>query len=97
MRTFPQCDSTGVKQSQHGRKSGGSALKKEANWIPFIQVRVNKLYIIVFSEQPDSFGFLRVMKSAVVQLNKVHLLKYVLKHKFKVFVCFVFMLLLTSA
>ncbi|XP_044023592.1 uncharacterized protein si:ch73-242m19.1 isoform X2 [Siniperca chuatsi] len=39
MKTFPQYDGTEVKQSQWGRKSACLALKKEANWIPFIQVK----------------------------------------------------------
>ncbi|XP_070834688.1 putative uncharacterized protein C6orf183 [Chaetodon trifascialis] len=37
MRSFPQYDSTEVKQSQWGRRSASLALRKEANWIPFIQ------------------------------------------------------------
>ncbi|KAI3367519.1 hypothetical protein L3Q82_026373, partial [Scortum barcoo] len=39
MKTFPQYDGTEVKHSQWGRKSSSSALRKEANWIPFIQVK----------------------------------------------------------
>ncbi|XP_045918386.1 uncharacterized protein si:ch73-242m19.1 isoform X3 [Micropterus dolomieu] len=39
MKTFPQYDGTEVKQSQWGRKSASLALKKVANWIPFIQVK----------------------------------------------------------
>nr|XP_019953456.1 PREDICTED: putative uncharacterized protein C6orf183 [Paralichthys olivaceus] len=38
MKTFPQYDGTEVKGSQWGRKSASAALRKEANWIPFIQV-----------------------------------------------------------
>ncbi|XP_059209492.1 putative uncharacterized protein C6orf183 [Centropristis striata] len=37
-KTFPQYDGTEVRQSQWGRKSG-CALRKEANWIPFNQVK----------------------------------------------------------
>ncbi|KAG7510523.1 hypothetical protein JOB18_024247 [Solea senegalensis] len=39
MRTFPWYDSAEVEESQWGRKSGNMALRKEANWIPFIQVK----------------------------------------------------------
>ncbi|XP_062296819.1 uncharacterized protein si:ch73-242m19.1 [Scomber scombrus] len=39
MKTFPQYDCTDVKESQWGRKSASMALKKEASWIPFIQVK----------------------------------------------------------
>uniref|UniRef100_UPI0037E99645 uncharacterized protein n=1 Tax=Semicossyphus pulcher TaxID=241346 RepID=UPI0037E99645 len=39
MKTFPQYDGSEVKRSQWGRKSPSQALKKEANWIPFIQVK----------------------------------------------------------
>ncbi|CAJ1073323.1 uncharacterized protein si:ch73-242m19.1 isoform X2 [Xyrichtys novacula] len=39
MRTFPHYDCSEVKQSQWGRKSASQALRKEANWIPFIQVK----------------------------------------------------------
>eukprot|EP00064_Thunnus_orientalis_P010332 superscaffoldBa00001395_g10358 len=39
MKTFPQYDGTDVKESQWGRKSASMALKKEASWIPFIQVK----------------------------------------------------------
>ncbi|XP_050923207.1 putative uncharacterized protein C6orf183 [Lates calcarifer] len=39
MKTFPQYDGTEVKESQWGRKSASMALRKEANWIPFIQVK----------------------------------------------------------
>ncbi|XP_041809938.1 putative uncharacterized protein C6orf183 [Chelmon rostratus] len=39
MRTFPAYDGTEVKQSQWGRKTAGLALKKEASWPPFIQVK----------------------------------------------------------
>ncbi|KAM3594364.1 uncharacterized protein V6R79_006445 [Siganus canaliculatus] len=39
MKTFPQYDGTEVKQSHWGRKKEGLALRKEANWIPFIQVK----------------------------------------------------------
>nr|XP_046268697.1 uncharacterized protein si:ch73-242m19.1 isoform X2 [Scatophagus argus] len=39
MRTFPQYDGTEVKHSQWGRRSAATALRKEANWIPFIQVK----------------------------------------------------------
>ncbi|XP_073339210.1 uncharacterized protein [Pagrus major] len=39
MKTFPQYDGTEVKQSQWGRKSASLALRKEADWIPFIQVK----------------------------------------------------------
>ncbi|XP_047197655.1 putative uncharacterized protein C6orf183 [Hippoglossus stenolepis] len=39
MKTFPQYDGTEVKGSQWGRKSASAALRKEANWIPFIQVK----------------------------------------------------------
>ncbi|XP_071354884.1 uncharacterized protein [Trachinotus anak] len=39
MKTFPQFDGTEVKESQWGRKSASMALRKEANWIPFIQVK----------------------------------------------------------
>ncbi|XP_034531295.1 putative uncharacterized protein C6orf183 [Notolabrus celidotus] len=39
MKTFPQSDCSEVKQSQWGRKSACQALRKEANWIPFIQVK----------------------------------------------------------
>ena len=46
MKTFPQYDGTEVKGSQWGRKSASAALRKEANWIPFIQVR-DHLYIQV--------------------------------------------------
>lgn len=45
MRTFPAYDGTEVKQSQWGRKTAGLALKKEASWTPFIQVRVNQINI----------------------------------------------------
>lgn len=38
MKTFPQYDGTEVTESQWGRKSASMALRKEANWIPFIQV-----------------------------------------------------------
>lgn len=38
MKTFPQFGSTEVKQGQWGGRSAASALKKEANWIPFIRV-----------------------------------------------------------
>jgi len=38
MKTFPQYDGSEVK-GQWGRKSGRTALRKEADWIPFIQVR----------------------------------------------------------
>lgn len=44
MKTFPQYDGTEVKQSQWGRRRTNSALKKEANWIPFIRVGVKKLH-----------------------------------------------------
>ncbi|XP_037602422.1 putative uncharacterized protein C6orf183 [Sebastes umbrosus] len=39
MKTFPQYDGSEVKESQWGRKSARLALGKEANWIPFIQVK----------------------------------------------------------
>ncbi|XP_051252376.1 uncharacterized protein si:ch73-242m19.1 isoform X2 [Dicentrarchus labrax] len=39
MKTFPHYDGAEVKRSQWGRKSASLALKKEANWIPFIQVK----------------------------------------------------------
>ncbi|KAL7380391.1 hypothetical protein ABVT39_017041 [Epinephelus coioides] len=39
MKTFPQYDGSEVKQSQWGRKTPSLALRKEANWIPFIQVK----------------------------------------------------------
>ncbi|XP_065822726.1 putative uncharacterized protein C6orf183 [Labrus bergylta] len=39
MKTFPQYDGTDFKQSQWGRKSPSQALKKDANWTPFIQVK----------------------------------------------------------
>ncbi|XP_029973333.1 putative uncharacterized protein C6orf183 [Salarias fasciatus] len=39
MRTFPQYDATDVRESEWGRKSANMALRKEANWIPFIQVK----------------------------------------------------------
>ncbi|XP_062252536.1 putative uncharacterized protein C6orf183 [Platichthys flesus] len=39
MKTFPQYDGSEVKGSQWGRKSASAALRKEANWIPFIQVK----------------------------------------------------------
>ncbi|XP_067336381.1 uncharacterized protein si:ch73-242m19.1 isoform X1 [Channa argus] len=39
MKTFPQYDSTEIKDSQWGRKSGSTALKREADWTPFIQVK----------------------------------------------------------
>ncbi|XP_036928246.1 uncharacterized protein si:ch73-242m19.1 isoform X2 [Acanthopagrus latus] len=38
MKTFPQYDGSEVKQSQWGRTSAGLAVRKEADWIPFIQV-----------------------------------------------------------
>ncbi|XP_041669131.1 putative uncharacterized protein C6orf183 [Cheilinus undulatus] len=37
MKTFLQYDGTKVKQSQWGRKNPSQALRKEANWIPFIE------------------------------------------------------------
>lgn len=40
MKTFPQFGSAGVKQGEWGRRSAASALKKEANWIPFIRVGI---------------------------------------------------------
>lgn len=49
MKTFPQCDGTEVKRSQSGRRSASSALKKEASWIPFIQVGLNKRNSKIFS------------------------------------------------
>ncbi|XP_074547863.1 uncharacterized protein LOC141806315 isoform X3 [Halichoeres trimaculatus] len=39
MKAFPQYDCSEVKESQWGRKSGSQAVRKEANWIPFIQVK----------------------------------------------------------
>ncbi|KAM8736120.1 uncharacterized protein AB9X84_021648 [Acanthopagrus schlegelii] len=39
MKTFPQYDGSEVKQSQWGRTSAGLAVRKEADWIPFIQVK----------------------------------------------------------
>ncbi|XP_054470262.1 putative uncharacterized protein C6orf183 [Anoplopoma fimbria] len=39
MRTFPQYEGSEVRRSQWGRKSGRTALRKEADWIPFIQVK----------------------------------------------------------
>ncbi|XP_047466605.1 uncharacterized protein si:ch73-242m19.1 [Mugil cephalus] len=39
MKTFPQYDGTDVKDGQWGRNSANMAVKKEANWIPFIQVK----------------------------------------------------------
>ncbi|XP_068195468.1 uncharacterized protein [Antennarius striatus] len=39
MKTFPQYDGTEVKQSHGGRKHLSSVLRKEANWIPYIQVK----------------------------------------------------------
>ncbi|TDG99230.1 hypothetical protein EPR50_G00207510 [Perca flavescens] len=39
MKRFPQYDGMEVKESQWGRKSASLALRKEANWIPFIQVK----------------------------------------------------------
>ncbi|XP_030574996.1 putative uncharacterized protein C6orf183 [Archocentrus centrarchus] len=39
MKTFPPYDGTDVSESQWGRKSANVALRKEANWIPFIQVK----------------------------------------------------------
>ncbi|XP_072222022.1 putative uncharacterized protein C6orf183 [Leuresthes tenuis] len=39
MKTFPQYDGTDVRGSQGGRKSAHTALRKDANWVPFIQVK----------------------------------------------------------
>nr|XP_020463698.1 uncharacterized protein LOC109964611 isoform X3 [Monopterus albus]XP_020463699.1 uncharacterized protein LOC109964611 isoform X3 [Monopterus albus]XP_020463700.1 uncharacterized protein LOC109964611 isoform X3 [Monopterus albus] len=39
MGTFPQYNSSEVKERQWGRQSASMALKQEANWIPFIQVK----------------------------------------------------------
>ncbi|KAL3968597.1 granzyme K [Sarotherodon galilaeus] len=39
MKTFPPYDGTDVRESQWGRKSANMAVCKEANWIPFIQVK----------------------------------------------------------
>ncbi|XP_019133387.2 uncharacterized protein si:ch73-242m19.1 [Larimichthys crocea] len=42
MKTFPRYGGTEVKESQWGRKSASSALKKEADWMPFIQVKPSR-------------------------------------------------------
>ncbi|XP_071380611.1 putative uncharacterized protein C6orf183 [Centroberyx affinis] len=39
MKTFLQYDGTEVRESEWGRKSDSMALKKQASWIPFIQVK----------------------------------------------------------
>uniref|UniRef100_A0AAQ6IJB5 Si:ch73-242m19.1 n=1 Tax=Anabas testudineus TaxID=64144 RepID=A0AAQ6IJB5_ANATE len=39
MTTFPQCDSAEVKESHWGRRGASTALRVEASWIPFIQVK----------------------------------------------------------
>lgn len=38
MKTFLQYDGTKALEAQWGRKGPNMALRKEANWIPFIQV-----------------------------------------------------------
>ncbi|XP_047193536.1 uncharacterized protein si:ch73-242m19.1 isoform X3 [Scophthalmus maximus] len=39
MKTFPAYGGTEVGEGQWGRKSAATALRKEANWIPFVQVK----------------------------------------------------------
>ncbi|XP_069567678.1 uncharacterized protein [Brachyistius frenatus] len=39
MKTFPQYDGSDATESQWGRRNADTALKKEADWIPFIRVK----------------------------------------------------------
>ncbi|XP_028251836.1 uncharacterized protein LOC114427829 [Parambassis ranga] len=39
MKTFPQYGGSDIRDSQWGRKSAEMALKKQADWIPYIQVK----------------------------------------------------------
>lgn len=63
MKTFPQYDGTQVKQSQWGRSSAGLALRKEANWIPHIQVGV-KNHSFTLSHLSGSFTHFTIFYSS---------------------------------
>ncbi|KAM7403482.1 hypothetical protein PAMA_004100 [Pampus argenteus] len=75
-KTFPQYDGTDVKASQWGRTSGSMALKKEASWIPFIQVKPKRdpsqQKLVTKLKEKKSVDELLKMHSRFLQVPDLH-------------------------
>ncbi|KAM7376223.1 hypothetical protein PAMP_005966 [Pampus punctatissimus] len=76
VKTFPQYDGTDVKASQWGRTSGSMALKKEASWIPFIQVKPKRdpsqQKLVTKLKEKKSLDELLKMHSRFLQVPDLH-------------------------
>ncbi|TNN78252.1 hypothetical protein EYF80_011492 [Liparis tanakae] len=72
MKTFPQYDGSEVK-GQWGRKSGRTALRKEADWIPFIQVKPTRdpwqQKFVTKLKEKKSIDELLKMSSSLLQVS----------------------------
>ncbi|TKS86985.1 Coiled-coil domain-containing protein 162 [Collichthys lucidus] len=76
MKTFPQYGGTEVRESQWGRKSASSALRKEADWMPFIQVKPRRdpwqQKLVTKLKEKKRVDELLKMHSSFLQVSDLH-------------------------
>lgn len=85
MKTFLQFGTTEVKQGQWGRRSAASALKKEANWIPFIRVGIIVNLIVRFFRYFSLCLFLwaarEIVRESVRKSGETSLIESIIKNQ----------------
>ncbi|XP_041828572.1 putative uncharacterized protein C6orf183 [Melanotaenia boesemani] len=76
-KTFPQYDGTDVKDNHWGRRSANMALRKDAKWIPFIQVKPRRdpwqQKLFTKLKEKKSVDGLLEMHCSFLQVTRIHL------------------------